>query len=133
MTQDDSISFMRFLAQEASKYGLMTGLKNAGAIIDDVIDYVQFSVNEQCSQYDECDQFTAFPNASKPIFHIEYPAGEDNTDLKSFDTNSISRYCDLGDGVSSADQGGFNTVLKYMNLSGFVQYCDQKTYITDGF
>lgn len=132
MTEDDSIDFMRFLAQEAGSRGLMTGLKNAGAIIDDVIDYVQFQVNEQCSQYDECDEFSAFPNAGKPVFHIEYPAGDGDTDQKSFDTNSISKYCDLGDGMNSVEQGGFNTVLKYMNLSGFVQYCDEKTFITDG-
>lgn len=133
MTQDDSIAFMRFLAQEASQRGLMTGLKNAGAIIDDVIDYVQFSVNEQCKQYDECADFTAFPDANKPVFRIEYPAGDGDTDQKSFTTNAISQYCGLGDGVNSDEAGGFNTVLKYMNLSGFVQYCDEKTFITDGF
>lgn len=109
---------------------MMTGLKNAGAIIDNVIDYVQFSVNEQCAQYSECDQFTAFVNASKPVFHIEYPAGVDNTDKTSFDTNTVSKYCNIG--VSSG-QEGFNTVLKYMNLSGWVQYCDDTTYITNGF
>lgn len=123
---------MRFLAQEAGSRGLMTGLKNAGDIIDDVIDYVQFSVNEQCAQFGECDNFKAFPNASKPVFHIEYPAGDDNKEKKSFDTNQISKYCDLGDGVDASDQGGFNTVLKYMNLDGFVQYCDDKTFTTAG-
>ncbi|CAN8098340.1 unnamed protein product [Discula destructiva] len=134
LTQDDSISFMRFLAQEASLRGLMTGLKNAGDIIDDVIDYVQFSVNEQCALYGECDVFTAFPNASKPVFHIEYPAGTDDTDKTFFAGSTVSQFCSLGDsGVNSQDQGGFNTVLKYMNLSGFVQYCDDKTFITDGF
>lgn len=131
LTEDDSIDFMRFLAQEAGSRGMMTGLKNAGAIIDDVIDYVQFAVNEQCVQYGECDTFSAFPNASKPIFHIEYPAGDDNTDLKTFDTNTISKYCDIG--LSSDESSGFNTALKYMNLSGFIQYCDGQTYITDGF
>lgn len=109
---------------------MMTGLKNAGAIIDDVIDYVQFSVNEQCAQYDECDMFTAFPNASKPVFHIEYPAGDDDTQTKSFNTNTISKYCNFG---APDDGNGFNTVLKYMNLSGWVQYCNGQTYVTDGF
>lgn len=108
---------------------MMTGLKNAGAIIDDVIDYVQFSVNEQCQQYDECDAFTAFPNASKPVFHIEYPAGDGDTQTKSFNTNTISKYCN----IDAPDDGqGFNTVLKYMNLSGWVQYCNGQTYVTDG-
>lgn len=121
---------MRFLAQEAASYGMMTGLKNAGAIIDDVIDYVQFSVNEQCQQYDECEEFTAFPNASKPVFHIEYPAGDGDTQLKTFSTNTISKYCNID---ASNDGEGFNTVLKYMNLSGWVQYCNGETYVTDGY
>lgn len=130
LTKDDSISFMRFLAQEAASHGMMTGLKNAGDIVDDVIDYVQFSVNEQCAQYGECDAFSAFPDANKPVFHIEYPAGTGDTNKKSFDTNTVSKYCNIGVD-SGAD--GFNTVLKYMNLSGWVQYCDDKTYITSGF
>lgn len=120
---------MKFLSIEAASHGMMTGLKNAAGIINDVIDYVQFSVNEQCVQYDECDTFTAFPQAGKPVFHIEYPAGDDDTTKSSFDTNTVSKYCNIG--VDTGPQG-FNTVLKYMNLSGFVQYCDGDTFITDG-
>lgn len=130
LTEDDSIDFMKFLAQEAASYGMMTGLKNAGAIIDDVIDYVQFSVNEQCVQYDECSDFTAFPDAGKPVFHIEYPAGDGDTQTTSFNTSTVSTYCNIG--VSSGENG-FNTAIKYMNLSGWIQYCDGKTYTTDGF
>lgn len=122
---------MKFLANEASSRGMMTGLKNAGGIINDVIDYVQFSVNEQCVQYGECDTFQPFTDANKPVFHIEYPADADDTaDKSSYDTTTVSKYCDIG--VSSGEYG-FNTVLKYMNLSGWVQYCDDRTYITDGF
>lgn len=120
---------MKFLAREAASYAMMTGLKNAGAIIDDVIDHVQFSVNEQCVQYDECSDFTAFPEAGKPVFHIEYPAGDDDTDTTKFDTSTVSKYCDIG--VSSG-ANGFNTAIKYMNLSGWIQYCDGNTYTTDG-
>ncbi|KAF3761882.1 hypothetical protein M406DRAFT_324265 [Cryphonectria parasitica EP155] len=130
LTEDDSINFVQFLANEAASRGMMTGLKNAGGIIDDVLDYVQFSVNEQCVEYDECDMFQAFPNASKPVFHIEYPAGDDDTAKASFDTSTVSQYCDVD---LTSGQNGFNTVLKYMNLSGWVQYCDDKTFTTDGF
>lgn len=113
---------------------MMTGLKNAADIIDDVIDYVQFSVNEQCAQYGECDTFSGFPNAGKPVFHIEYPAGDGATDKTSFDDSDVSKYCNVeASGVDTADLSGFNTVLKYMNLSGFVQYCDSQTFVTDGF
>ncbi|ROW08376.1 hypothetical protein VMCG_03269 [Cytospora schulzeri] len=84
LSKGDSVDFVRFLAQEASSHGMITGLKNAAAIIDDVIDVVSFSVNEQCVQYDECDDFIAFPQNGKPVFHIEYPAGDEDTDVKIF-------------------------------------------------
>lgn len=126
--EEDSVDFVRFLAQEASSRGMITGLKNAAAIIDDVIDVVSFSVNEQCVQYDECDDFIAFPQNGKPVFHIEYPAGDDDTDVKNFSTNTVNKYCDPGTDYND----GFNTVLKYMNLSGWVEYCNTVTYTTIG-
>ncbi|PSR76991.1 hypothetical protein BD289DRAFT_445978 [Coniella lustricola] len=121
---------MKFLATTAASRGLMTGLKNAAGIIDDVLDYVQFSVNEQCVEYDECDTFEGFSNASKPVFHIEYPAGDADTTISTFNQTTVNKYCDIGID-SGAD--AFNTVIKYMNLSGWVQYCDDRTYVTDGF
>ncbi|KUI69383.1 hypothetical protein VM1G_05044 [Cytospora mali] len=128
LTEQDSVDFVRFLAQEAASRGMMTGLKNAAAIIDDVIDVVSFSVNEQCVQYDECDDFIAFPQNGKPVFHIEYPAGDGETHAKVFGTNMRDRYCDSGTNYND----GFNTVLKYMNLSGWVEYCNGNTYSTEG-
>lgn len=128
LEEDDSVDFVRFLAQEAASRGMITGLKNAAAIIDDVIDVVSFSVNEQCVQYDECDDFIAFPQNGKPVFHIEYPAGDDDTDVKIFSTKTVDRYCNPGTEYND----GFNTVLKYMNLSGWVEYCNKETYTTIG-
>lgn len=128
LTRDDSVDFVRFLAQEASSRGMMTGLKNAAAVIDDVIDVVDFSVNEQCVEYEECDDFIAFPANGKPVFHIEYPAGDDDTHVKTFSTSMVNRYCSPDTDFND----GFNTVLKYMNLSGWVQYCNGDTYTTDG-
>lgn len=128
LSEDDSVDFVRFLAQEASSRGMITGLKNAAAIIDNVIDVVSFSVNEQCVQYNECDNFIAFPENGKPVFHIEYPAGDDDTHVKVFSTDKVNEYCNSGTSYND----GFNTVLKYMNLSGWVQYCNGDTYFTDG-
>lgn len=129
LTEEDSVNFMRFLAKEAADKGMITGLKNAAAIINSVIDVVHFSVNEQCVQYDECADFSAFPDNDKPVFNIEYPAGDGDTDVKSFSTNKVSSSCDK---KTDNNGEGFNTVLKYMNLSGWVQYCNGDTYTTDG-
>ncbi|KAK0556014.1 hypothetical protein OC846_001450 [Tilletia horrida] len=130
LTKKDSISFVRFLAAEAAKYGMQTGLKNAAAIISGVLDVVAFSVNEECVQYQECDTFAAFPQAGKPVFNIEYPFGDRNTGDKPFSSALVSKYCDKS---SSGNGGkGFNSVLKDIDLDGFVQYCNGKSYITKG-
>jgi len=65
LTKKDSVDYVKFLAAEAAKYNMSTGLKNAGDIIKSVLPYVQFSVNEQCVEYSECETFAAFIKAKK--------------------------------------------------------------------
>ena len=77
-------------------------------IVDSVSGYVDFAVNEQCAQYDECDVYDSMMSAGKPIYHIEYGSG------------SSSRFC-----VS-----GLNTVIKKQSLDGWVAYCDGSQYNT---
>jgi hypothetical protein len=33
-----------------------------------------FAVNEQCNEYSECDAYSAFTGANKPVFNAEYKA-----------------------------------------------------------
>jgi len=108
---------MSFLAAKAQSHGLAIGLKNAGAIIPSVLPAIQFAVNEQCVQYSDCPTFSAFVNASKPVFHIEYPS-----EVKpEFAVN----FCK--DSGPAAGTRGFSTAIKNMNLDGYVQYCDGST------
>ena len=143
LTEEDAIDYVTFLADEASSRGLAMGLKNAGSIIPDVIDKVQFSVNEQCSQYDECDVFAAFIEEGKPVFHIEYPEDED---AEEFSSRAVREICseggrnaggDGGEGSGDGDEEGdgkggvlegFSTVLKTLELDNFVRYCDGDVY-----
>ena len=121
LTTEDSTSFVKFLSAEAAKYKMAVGLKNAGDIIPDVLSVIDFSVNEQCAQYDECETFAAFIDDGKPVFQIEYPRGAPN-DLKS---DAADKSCD------AKGAGDFSTVLKAMELDGWVQYCDGKSYKTE--
>jgi hypothetical protein len=93
------------------------GLKNAGDIIPSVLPAVEFSVNEQCVQYNECTQFAAFINVFKPVFHIEYPCEMKSKTIKSL-------YAKTGPAKGAAE---FSTVLKNMDLDGWVQFCDGST------
>lgn len=116
LTEQDTVDFVRFLGKEAAKRGLAMGLKNAGGIIDKVLDVVHFSVNEQCAEYSECDVFEKFTAAGKPVFHIEYPSGAP----KSIKPKDSEKSC------SAEGAEKFSTVLKGMDLDGWVEYCDGK-------
>lgn len=103
---------------------MATGLKNAGGIISKVIDQVQFSVNEQCVQLAECDVYAPFIKAKKPVFHIEYPdsAGE------QLSTKIVNDNC--AHKGAAAGSEGFSTVLKKMELDGWVEFCNAKIFNT---
>ncbi|KAF5023851.1 hypothetical protein F66182_4109 [Fusarium sp. NRRL 66182] len=123
LTKQDSIDYVKFLAAEAAKYNMSTGLKNAGDIISSVLPYVQFSVNEQCREYSECETFAAFIKAKKPVFNIEYPDGAPK--VKEADRKVICGTTGKAKGTKN-----FSTVIKKMNLDGWVMYCPNTVYQT---
>jgi len=63
----DQLAFNKFIANEAHKRGLAVGLKNDLEQIDLLVDFFDFSINEQCHEYDECDALQAFINKEKPL------------------------------------------------------------------
>ncbi|KAI9701377.1 MAG: hypothetical protein M1820_006468 [Bogoriella megaspora] len=124
LATDDSISFINFLSTQAANHNLSTGLKNAGDIIPSVLQYVHFSVNEQCVEYSECSDFAPFIQAGKPVFHIEYPDGAPG----KLSSATVKKYCaSTGSGDGSK---GFSTVLKDMDLDGWVEYCNEEVATT---
>jgi hypothetical protein len=114
LTKADSTNFIHFLAAKAHSLNMSIGLKNAGDIIPSVLSVVDFSVNEQAVQYDECASFAAFIKAGKPVFHIEYPEELKPKLVKSLREKS---------GPAKASVG-FSTLLKKMDLDGWVEFSD---------
>jgi hypothetical protein len=117
LTEQDSVNYIAFLAQAAHARNLAIGLKNAGDIIPDVLDVVQFSVNEQCLQYNECDTFRPFIDQGKPVFHVEYPKGDDTNTNTSIAASKFNSICD--DSTSK----GFSTIVKNMDLDIWIEEC----------
>lgn len=107
----DAIDYIKWMAAEASKYNMTTGLKNSLDIVDDLASTVAFAVNEQCAQLNECDRYTSFLAAGKPVFHIEYP-----TPLNTGAATGVS--------CTAAGTTGMSTILKNMALDGPAVYCD---------
>jgi hypothetical protein len=106
---------------------LTLGLKNAGDIIPDVLPIVDFSINEECVKYSECATFAPFIAAGKPVFHIEYPDGAGAE--QGLQEDAVEKYCDRGGQGEGSE--GFSTVLKKMELDGWVEYCDRRVEVTD--
>lgn len=137
LTKEGAVDYIKFLAKEARSHNMAIGLKNAAEIIDDVMDVVDFSVNEQCAQFGECDTFAKFIKAGKPVFQIEYPNDGSNNDNKKRRAAQIEERAALSGAATktcksmeSGNLWGFSTVIKNMDLDGWVQYCDGNTFST---
>ncbi len=72
LTATDQLAFNRFLANEARMRGLAVALKNDLDQIPELVAYFDFSVNEQCHEFNECDQLQPFITAGKPVLNAEY-------------------------------------------------------------
>ncbi|OAG10561.1 uncharacterized protein CC84DRAFT_1161482 [Paraphaeosphaeria sporulosa] len=72
LDQSAYADYVKFLASTAAANNLAIGLKNALDLIPDVVDVIQFAVNEQCHEYDECDKYKPLTEANKAVFNIEY-------------------------------------------------------------
>ena len=91
------------------------GLKNAGDIIPSVLNMTDFSVNEQCVDNTECPTFAAYIAAGEARLPHRVPGRR---------AAGCSRGC--RGHLTANGTAGFSTVMKKMELDGWVQYCDGK-------
>jgi hypothetical protein len=111
------------MATQAHKLGLAIGLKNSLAILGSVSNWVQFAVNEDCVNYNECGAYNSFIT-SKPVFHIEYMYSLQSYKAKQKRyVNSVTQGC-------PSDPSGMSTLIKTIQLDGSVQFCNGSIYYT---
>jgi hypothetical protein len=72
LTAADQLKFNKTMADEAHKRGLSIALKNDLDQVLELEPYFDFSVNEQCQEYDECEMLMPFIKAGKPVLNAEY-------------------------------------------------------------
>jgi hypothetical protein len=71
----DTLSFLTFLSQTTRAAGMAVGLKNYVEQMAALAPLFDFAVNEQCFEYDECDDYkTYFTSKGKAVFNCEYEA-----------------------------------------------------------
>jgi hypothetical protein len=76
LTAQDQQSFITKIVDAAHARGLAVGLKNDLDQIPQLVDSVDFAVNEQCFEIGECEKVMPFVRASKPVFNVEYTDGD---------------------------------------------------------
>ena len=115
LTEQHQLGYNKFVANEARKRGLSVGLKNDLNQIEELEPFFDFSINEQCSIYNECNLLTPFIEKNKPVFNIEYDdkyVNNTNNERDSMCANSISL--------------GFKTLIMPHSLDGsFRISCDE--------
>lgn len=72
LTSQDQLDFNRLIAREAHARNLSVGLKNDLDQINDLVDNFDFTVNEQCFEFSECNLLSPFSNQGKAVLNAEY-------------------------------------------------------------
>jgi len=72
LTAADQLDFNEFIATQAHARGLSVGLKNDVGQADTLQPYFDWSLNEQCYEYSECDTLNSFITNGKAVFNCEY-------------------------------------------------------------
>ncbi len=88
---------------------MAVGLKADVDQAADLVGNFDFTVNEQCHQYGECDLLAPFVAAGKPVLNIEYGAYTDAAFTKQV--------------CPDAAQRGFFSVHKKLALDAWTQNC----------
>jgi hypothetical protein len=91
------LRFNRWVARQVHARGMAVALKNDGRQVDSLLGDFDFTIVEQCFQYDECGLYEPFVRAGKAVLEAEYELGP-------------SSYCDAARAL------GFSAIGKSYDL-----------------
>ncbi len=100
----DQLRYNVFLANLAHRHHLSVALKNDVDQAARLQPYFDWSLDEQCFQYQECRKLLPFIRHRKPVFEVEYAL-------------SRQRFCRRADGLR------FNAMRKRLNLGPWRRVC----------
>lgn len=72
ITRQNEIDYIKFLASEGHRRGLLVALKNDPELVKDVVSVTDFAIAEQCFQYNECSSYSPFISQNKAVLAAEY-------------------------------------------------------------
>ena len=96
ITKDQNNFYNQKVAELAHSLGLSAGLKGNTTEAPELWTYFDWTLNEQCWQYKECDALkSSFIDHGKAVFNIEYNVNPDCTTANSWKMNSARRDLNL--------------------------------------
>ena len=72
LSRDDQMDFNQFLAFAAHDRDFIMSLNNVPELAPSMASIFDFAVAEECFTYGECDSYSSFVQADKPVLVIEY-------------------------------------------------------------
>lgn len=91
LTSQDQVDYLLFLANYAHSKGLSIGLKNTVDLIADanLADKFDFTLNESCYVYNECDALKPFIDANKAVYIAMYGVQSKTTRCNDAEANQF--------------------------------------------
>jgi hypothetical protein len=149
----DSVAYLHKVSEYARSLGMSVGIKNCVDILGAIFDDVDFAISEQCVQYtNQCNAYSNFTTAPRPgaegkaVFEVEYvnytylgswsddgvalepkKIKTSNVDYPGLHDEELRRaLCNLNQPNATLANPylKINTVIKTLDLDGFVMYCD---------
>lgn len=98
LTYNDQLTYNKWLAAAAHTYGLSAALKNDVEQAADLVGDFDWTLNEQCFQYHECNMLAPFTSAGKAVFNVEYQLSPDKfcSQANAMNFNSLKKKKSLG-------------------------------------
>lgn len=72
LNYEDQLRYNKLLAKKAHKTGLAIGLKNDIGQTKDLASVFDFAINEECHEYEECEEYGYFIKKGKAVLNAEY-------------------------------------------------------------
>lgn len=96
ITKAQNNAYNRMIASLAHQYGLSVGLKGNTTETGELVGYFDWTLNEQCWEFDECEFiYNSFILAGKAAFNIEYDVAPNCTQANRWHMNSAQRDLEL--------------------------------------
>jgi len=79
LTLKDQLNYDKWLASEAHSRNMAAGFKNSIELLEDLKDDFDFAINEECNEYNECDDYSVFLKNNLAVFVALYGYSNDKS------------------------------------------------------